>query len=148
MATKRLFRSRKDRVLAGVCGGLGEYFDIDPIIFRLLFVVLVIMGGSGVLLYILCWILIPEEASTAKEKDGETEVESRVQSVASDVKEALEKNDRNGPRVIIGILLLVMGALFLIQNLTGVNVAQVFWPLVIIAIGLGLILKQPRKDNV
>jgi phage shock protein PspC (stress-responsive transcriptional regulator) len=58
---RRLERSRRDRKIAGVCGGLGDYFDIDPVIFRIGFVVLTIAGGSGVLLYIAGMIFIPEE---------------------------------------------------------------------------------------
>ena len=58
---RRLERSRHDRKIAGVCGGLGDYFDIDPVIFRIAFVVLTIAGGSGILLYIAGMIFIPEE---------------------------------------------------------------------------------------
>ena len=57
--TKRLYRSRRDRKLAGVCGGIGEYFNIDPVIIRLLWVVFTLMGGSGLVAYILAVILIP-----------------------------------------------------------------------------------------
>jgi phage shock protein C len=56
---KKLYRSKKYRKIAGVCGGLGEYFDIDPIIFRMLFVALFLSGGSGILIYILMWIFVP-----------------------------------------------------------------------------------------
>ena len=58
---RRLTRSRHDRMLAGVAGGIGEYFDIDPAIIRIGFVALTIFGGSGVLLYLLGWLLIPEQ---------------------------------------------------------------------------------------
>lgn len=58
---RRLERSRHDRKIAGVCGGLGDYFDVDPVIFRIGFVVLTIAGGSGVLLYLAGMIFIPEE---------------------------------------------------------------------------------------
>src|SRR6516165_4843792 len=58
---RRLTRSRTDRKLAGVCGGLGEYFGIDPVIIRILVVVLTIFGGSGLLLYAAGWLLIPDE---------------------------------------------------------------------------------------
>jgi len=57
---KKLYRSLKDRKIAGVCGGLGEYFDVDSTLVRLLAVALVLAGGSGVLGYILAWIIIPE----------------------------------------------------------------------------------------
>lgn len=59
--TKKLYRSQSDRWLGGVCGGLGAYAGIDPTIIRILFVLLVIFGGSGGLLYILLWIFIPQE---------------------------------------------------------------------------------------
>src|SRR5438093_1433546 len=58
---KRLTRSRDDRVLGGVCGGLGRYFDIDPVIFRIGFVALLFVGGASLLLYPAAWILLPEE---------------------------------------------------------------------------------------
>jgi phage shock protein C len=59
----RLRRSTDDKVVAGVCGGLGRYFGVDPLFFRLAFVVLAIGGGSGVLLYIVAWLIIPQEKS-------------------------------------------------------------------------------------
>ncbi len=62
---KKIYRSVADRKIAGVCGGLGEYFDVDPTIVRLLAVTLVLAGGSGILGYILAWIIIPEPPSTA-----------------------------------------------------------------------------------
>ncbi len=61
MSQKKLYRSLTDRKLAGVCGGLGEYFDIDPTLVRIIMVVLAIGGiGTGILLYILAWIIIPD----------------------------------------------------------------------------------------
>lgn len=48
-------------MLAGVCGGLGKYFSIDPTIIRLIFVVLALMGGPGLVIYIIMWIVVPEE---------------------------------------------------------------------------------------
>ncbi len=60
MARKRLVRPKKGRVIAGVCAGIGEYFDIDPVLVRLLLILFVISGGS-VLFYIIAWIVIPDE---------------------------------------------------------------------------------------
>jgi phage shock protein C len=57
---KKLYRSKKNRIIAGVCGGLGEHFGIDPTIVRLAWVVFSLLGGSGVLAYIIAWIIIPE----------------------------------------------------------------------------------------
>jgi phage shock protein PspC (stress-responsive transcriptional regulator) len=60
--TKKLYRSRSDRMIAGVCAGLGRYLGIDPTVVRLVFVVLALLGvGSGVLLYIIMMFIIPQE---------------------------------------------------------------------------------------
>jgi phage shock protein C len=60
MAEGRLTRSRDDRMIAGVCGGVGSYFDIDPTLVRIGWVVAVALFGTGLLFYILLWILLPE----------------------------------------------------------------------------------------
>jgi phage shock protein C len=57
---KRLYRSGKERVLGGICGGLGEYFGIDPTIVRLLWILFFLAYGAGVLAYIIAWIIIPK----------------------------------------------------------------------------------------
>jgi phage shock protein C len=57
---KKIYRSLDDRVFFGVAGGMGEYFTVDPIIVRLIFILLALWGGSGLLLYIICAIVIPE----------------------------------------------------------------------------------------
>ncbi len=61
MTYKKLTRSRTDRKIAGVCGGLGEYFNVDPTVIRLLFLLLLLFAGGGGLLYIILWIIVPQE---------------------------------------------------------------------------------------
>jgi phage shock protein C len=59
---KKLYRSRKDKMIAGVCGGLGEYFNVDPTIIRVLFVILLLPGGfPGFFPYLILWIVVPEK---------------------------------------------------------------------------------------
>jgi phage shock protein C len=60
-ATRRLYRSRSDRKLAGVCGGLAQFFNLDPTLIRVLFVVLAVLGGSGILIYLAMWIMVPNQ---------------------------------------------------------------------------------------
>ena len=57
--TRKLYRSRSNRQVAGVCGGLAEYFNMDPTLIRVLFVVLAVLGGSGLVLYLALWIIVP-----------------------------------------------------------------------------------------
>jgi phage shock protein C len=71
---KRLYRSRRNRWLAGVCGGLAQYLGLDPTVIRVLFVLLALIVGGGFLLYLLLWIIIPVEPETVTEAQA-TEVE-------------------------------------------------------------------------
>jgi phage shock protein C len=60
-ATRKLYRSKTNRQLAGVCGGLAEYFNLDATLIRVLFVILAVLGGSGIVLYLALWIIVPKE---------------------------------------------------------------------------------------
>lgn len=60
---KRLYRSRKDRMIAGVCGGLAAYFNMDPTWMRLITVLFVLLGGSAILVYLIMWLVVPLEPS-------------------------------------------------------------------------------------
>ncbi|NLD57009.1 MAG: PspC domain-containing protein [Methanomicrobiales archaeon] len=67
---KRLCRTKNDRMLGGVCGGIGRALDVDPVIIRLVWVLLTLFSlGTGILFYIIAWIIIPEEGAGG---DGET----------------------------------------------------------------------------
>jgi len=59
--TRKLYRSRSNRQLAGVCGGLAEYFSMDATLLRVLFIVLAVLGGSGIVLYLAMWSIVPRE---------------------------------------------------------------------------------------
>jgi phage shock protein C len=58
---RKLYRSRTNRQVAGVCGGLAEHFNMDATLIRVLFVVLAVLGGSGIIIYIAMWIIVPQE---------------------------------------------------------------------------------------
>jgi phage shock protein C len=59
--TRKLYRSKANRKLAGVCGGLAQYFNVDATLIRVLFVLLAVLGGSGLVLYLAMWIIVPNE---------------------------------------------------------------------------------------
>jgi len=61
MVKKRLYRSRKERMIAGVCGGIAEYFDTDPTLIRLIWAILVLFWGIGIFAYLIAWIIIPKK---------------------------------------------------------------------------------------
>jgi phage shock protein PspC (stress-responsive transcriptional regulator) len=61
---KRMYRSRTDRVIAGVCAGLGKYFNVDPVLIRVIWLVLVLAFGTGILAYLIAWLVMPPEPMT------------------------------------------------------------------------------------
>lgn len=137
MPEKRLSRSTKDRVVAGVCGGLGEYFELDPVLFRLLFVIVTLIGGSGVLVYIILWLVIPEDTDTK----GSTEetVSKNVKEMKKTGEKVVNRLDTDQGRLLIGVLLLLVGIFFLVDNF--ISIRQFFWPTMIILAGLVVIIK-------
>jgi len=61
----KLARTKSDKMLGGVCGGMGEYFKVDSVVIRLIFVAVTILGGAGILAYIVLWIVVPEEGAAS-----------------------------------------------------------------------------------
>ena len=66
LRNKRLYRQMKDKMLGGVCAGLADYFEIDPVIFRVLFVIAFFLGSMGFWLYVVLWIIVPKAPNTLK----------------------------------------------------------------------------------
>ena len=159
MEQKKLYRSKTNRIIAGIGGGLGQYFSIDPVLIRLIFVLLVIAGGSGILLYIIAWIIIPEEGAEeccSKEevkdnvKKAAKEMKDKAETFASEVRKAVhdkkwQEHDHHGSRMGCGLLILAIGAILLVDNVMHIDIWSNFWPLVLIIIGLALIIRTGRK---
>jgi phage shock protein C len=125
--TPRLLRrSRSGRVVAGVCGGLGRYLGVDPVLLRIAFVVLAIAGGGGLLLYVVSWILIPEEgeAEAAAAPPGP----SRAGSL----------------ELIVGGALLALGVVLLL-DLAIPHFGRYVWPIALITTGVAVIVEASRR---
>lgn len=86
---RRIFRNPDDKILGGVCGGLGAYFNIDPLWIRLIWVFMVLAAGVGILLYLILWIIIPE-AKTASEKLAMRGEPINVDNISKAVKDEME----------------------------------------------------------
>ena len=123
----RLRRSTEDRVIAGVCGGLGRYFKTDPVWFRLAFVLVTLAGGAGILIYLIAWIIIPEA--------GKDEVETGEEASLGE----------HGP-IAAGIVLIGVGLMLLINTLVP-WFDEVMWPLAVIAAGAGLLFLGSRREH-
>ncbi|MCX7930235.1 MAG: PspC domain-containing protein [Chlorobi bacterium] len=107
----RIYRSRTERKIAGVCGGLAEYFDVDPSLVRILFVALVFFNGFGFLAYLVCWLVLPE----APQDVVNAPIES--QSSAASFK-AVPTTVQSSKRWVtgIGVLLIAIGFAMLIER--------------------------------
>jgi phage shock protein PspC (stress-responsive transcriptional regulator) len=92
--SKRLFRDPDNRMLGGVCGGLGAYFNIDPIVFRIIFIILLFAGSVGFWIYIILWITIPEASTTAQrlEMRGEPITIENIKKAVRDEFENVKRN--------------------------------------------------------
>src|SRR3972149_730789 len=93
---KRLYRSRSDRMIWGVCGGLANYFDIDPVIIRLIAVLLVVAGGAGILAYIILAIITPLESSVVTEpkdviKENVEEMKATASQIGQEIRSAFAR---------------------------------------------------------
>jgi len=141
---RRLYRSRKNRIVAGVAGGLGEYFDIDPVFVRVIFVVATLAGASGLLAYVILWIVVPKERLIIPTIDTPTEGGEKMQEENKNYENRYHK--RHGS-VIGGIVLVVIGGLFLADNYLPRFSFSDTWPLILVAVGIGLIMNSVRRDG-
>jgi phage shock protein C len=156
----RLYRSERDQVISGICAGLGKYFGIDPVIFRLIFVLLA-LNGSGVIIYILMALIVPKEGqegtgSGEVMRQGAEDMRERARAVAESLRggptaeaapeaPARAPDERRNPMIFGGILVLI-GLWFFFENL-GWHLFGWFnwgalWPLVLIGVGLALLLRR------
>ncbi|MDP4291482.1 MAG: PspC domain-containing protein [Bacteroidota bacterium] len=148
MEETRLYRSKRDRVFAGVAGGLGEYFNVDPIIFRIGFIALTLGAGTGVLIYILLWIFVPEsnQLFNPYPEDMENPFEQKQgdpNNVGNDPTGGFPPptRRRNGG-LWGGVMLITIGGLFLISNFVPNISFHELWPVVLIAVGAMIILNK------
>ena len=123
---KRLYRSRRNSMLGGVCGGLGEYLNVDPTIMRLAAVLLVFADGIGLIAYIIAWIIVPRNP----------EMEAEIV--------APERSELN--RLLPGLALIIVGSIFLLNNVIPWFHFGRLWPLVLIVLGIVILAKAQKKN--
>ena len=118
-------RSRGERVIAGVCGGIGRYLGVDPVLLRIAFIVLALANGLGVIAYVVAWVAIPEE------RPG--------QPLA-----AAPEPRREMGRLVLGGSLVVLGVVLLLDRLAP-DLDELFWPLAVVAVGVAIMLVGLRR---
>jgi len=146
---KKWYRSRRNKMIGGVAGGLAEYFDIDPTIVRLLFVVGLFMG-AGFLAYIIMWIVVPEEpyfneTKTETNADNQDPVKEGNETPNAEQKneeQKVHKEHRKNRTHFFGAILVILGVLLLVDNFVRF---EAFWPLLLILLGVGVLLNSRKS---
>ncbi len=150
--SNKLYRSRHDRIIAGVCGGLAKHFDLDPVIVRVLFVLLFLAKGASLLVYIVLMIVIPEEPGpeveihrNEKAKEFVREVGEKIRSVVGG--DAAGSQKPFDTRTMFALIIIFVGLLLLVQQFTPFVWLQwrFIWPALIIVMGVLLIFNHKEK---
>lgn len=148
----RIERSRTDRMIAGVCGGLAEYLGIDATLVRIFFVLLAIGEGVGVLLYVILWLVIPEAEAETRDlgssvRTGATEMSQQAWTLGNDIRRSALHPHPNTP-VVIGIVLILVGIFVLLDHLNIPGLlwldTDLLWPVLLIIGGIALLLRRGR----
>lgn len=146
MENVKLYRSVSNRMIGGVGGGLGAYLNIDPIFIRLLFILLLFGTEFGFILYLLLWILIPEEGKDYGFKDDS--FSDRVKSMGDEVQKAVtEPHPQAG--LILGAGLIIIGGIIFLERLNFSWLSwmdfDILWPLILIVGGIVLLIRIRRE---
>jgi len=150
----RLTKSISDKVICGVCGGIAEYLTIDPVLIRLLFVILALSGGSGVIIYIILCLIVPEATSTATTTqeviaENSKDLEKTIETAAANVETAVKQKNT---QTWIGIGIIALGTILMANNVGWFEIghyaryiALIGWPVALIV--LGLIILNKNKNG-
>lgn len=129
---KKLYRSRTNQVISGVCAGIADYFDIDPTIVRIIFALSLFSWGTGLLIYIVCIFIIPENPEVLPHDDFAYNVSTE---------DELRKTKKT--KYLLGIIMIIFGGISILDRLHWIDF-DLLWPVAIIAIGLFIILKENK----
>jgi phage shock protein C len=122
---RQVRRSRRDRILGGVCGGIGRYLGVDPVLLRVAAVALALSGGLGVLAYVIGWVAIPEAAE-------------------DETKRPVPPAGRAVVATAVGAALVFVGTVVFVRQWYPWFGADLFWPLIVVAIGLLVVFSGRR----
>ncbi|NLJ08273.1 MAG: PspC domain-containing protein [Sphingobacteriales bacterium] len=136
MRTRKLYRNKRDGMLGGVCSGLSDYFEIDVSLIRVLFILAMILGGGGLIAYLVLWIIIPENTIYTPE----------YQEVRNEP-EFLSESKQGNTNIILGIILILIGLFFVFERFFRMVSLHRYWPVILILAGVVVILFSLQKTN-
>ncbi|MCL1850989.1 MAG: PspC domain-containing protein [Bacteroidetes bacterium] len=139
MNTKRLTRSATDKKIAGICGGLGEYFNVDPVIFRIIFCFLALCGGGGLLLYLIMLLVIPEKQNSFQDFSKQTE-----ETTYEDMSDTKKKGRSDTVLIVLGAIFIIFGAMIFLFRALPCYSYRFFFPAVLVVGGILLVLLSKK----
>ena len=163
---KRIYRSKNDKIIAGICGGLAKYFEVDPAIVRIIFILLFFFKGIGFLVYLIMWIVVPYDPNevrifharagkTGYAKTSQDNIKNEDVEEAQIIDEIDETgiNEKNGfetarntnkpdNRYIAGIVLIVLGGLFLLNQIVPSLSMKILIPIILVIAGIYLLINS------
>jgi phage shock protein C len=149
MNTTQLFRSRENRIIAGVAGGVAEYFKTDVSLIRLLWIFAIFCWGGGLLVYLIAWAIVPERSSSLNKTDPgnfttAASVDSQEKTTVEDSTAYNPVQSRPNGSHTIGFILIGLGLLLLFKTLFPWQWSRYIGPMLIILGGVWLLIK-PKK---
>jgi phage shock protein C len=145
---RRLTRDPRRAVLGGVAAGFGRYLDVDPVLVRIAFVILAFANGLGLLVYLVCWAIVPKETASGDVAPG---AEPAFAGVEDAVRTLSRADDGRAARLAIGYGLIGLGSILLLHNLDWIHWPswarfEVLWPLILVGMGAGLVARSLHKQ--
>ncbi len=148
---KRLYRNESEKILGGVCAGLGDFLGIDPVFVRIFFILWTVLGELSVLIYIIMWIVIPRKsAPDANEKFDISDVGARFNQVGNEVRD-ISRQPSSELIIFTGIGLIAWGVYYLIRRAVPYldiwSYSQYLWPVLLIVAGAFIIYRATRREE-
>ena len=144
MENKRLERNPMNKVIGGVCSGLAEFFGLDIALVRIAFVIAFLFASFGFWLYIILWMVLPENGQQTTDNGQQSFGQSQGQSPQSE-SVSVSKSESKVKSIFAGAFIILIGLLFLVNNFIPINWVWKLWPLILVAIGIVMIVTASKK---
>ena len=148
---KRLYRSESERVLGGVCAGLGSFLGIDPVFIRIFFIVWTVLGEFSVLIYFLLWVIVPSDTSTEADDTFQmNDLGARFHQMGREIS-GIARQPNSELIIFTGVGLIAWGVYYLVRRLVPYldiwAYSQYLWPVMLIIAGVFVIIRTTRKKE-
>ncbi len=143
MPAKRIYRNPREKVIAGVCSGIANYFDVDVAWVRLAFVLSIFASGFGILAYAVAWIVFPKDERVP----GAPEAPMAGSESAPAADRKVRKLSSGSSRNAVGIVLILLGGLFFLDQNFWWFRFDAFWPVILIGLGIYLVMRPGSQGE-